>query len=98
MLTIKTQQINSIFERIVKDKNGIILHVRFVVVEVDGVFRGQIISATPLIKEEVIYLPLEKKEKIVIDNKIVFSDKIVSPYFFLEFFMSQPTRAPSMTI
>jgi hypothetical protein len=95
MLTLQNKQLNSVFERIVKDKNGILVRVRFTIVEVNGIFQGQIISATPLIKEKAICLPCEKDTKVVIEKEIVFSKKIVSPYFSLDFLMSQPTRAPS---
>ena len=58
MLTLKNQQLNNVFERIVKDKHGILVRVRFTVVQVDGKFQPQIISATPI----VITQP-EKSEK-----------------------------------
>lgn len=95
MLATKNQQLNSIFERIVRDKNGVLIRVRFTIVEVNGVFQGQIISATPLVQEEAICLPCEKLEKVNIEKEIIFFDKIISPYFSLDFLMSQPTRAPS---
>lgn len=95
MLVTKNQQINSIFERIVRDKNGVLVRVRFTIVEINGVFQGQIISATPLVQEEAICLPIEKVSSVVIEKDIVFLNEIVSPYFSLDFFMSQPTRAPA---
>ena len=95
MLTTQNKQINSIFERIIRDKNGILVRVRFTVVEIDGKFQGQIISAIPLHTDDKLCLPYKKDSKVVIEKEIVFSDKIVSPYFSLDFLMSQPTRAPA---
>lgn len=97
MLTTNTKQLNSTFERIVRDKNGVLVHVRFIVVEVNGQFQPRIISAEPFLqkKETVICLPVTKEAKVIVsDSTPTFISK-VSPYFSLEFFMSQPTRAPS---
>ncbi len=95
MLVTKNQQLNSIFERIVRDKNGVLVRVRFTIVEINGAFQGQIISATPLVQEQAICLPIDKQSQVIIEKDIVYSDKIVSPFFSLDFFMSQPTRAPA---
>ncbi|MDQ5893070.1 MAG: hypothetical protein QG640_80, partial [Patescibacteria group bacterium] len=48
MTPILNRQLNNVFERILRDKNGVLVRVRFTVVETDGVFAPQIISATPL--------------------------------------------------
>lgn len=110
MLSLKNKQLNSIFERIVKDHNGALIRVRFMIVEVNGKFTGQIISATPLASVtstsakpeskvgKVICLPCEKDNKILIENSVAPFESILSPYFSLEFFMSQPTRAPAFII
>ncbi len=95
MLAIENKQLNSVFERIIKDKNGILLRVRFTVIEINGIFQGQIISAEPLVKEKVLCLPFLNESKVAIEKIIVLLQSILSPYFSLEFFMSQPTRAPS---
>lgn len=95
MLVTKNRQLNSIFERIVRDKNGVLVRVRFTIVEINGAFQGQIISATPLVQEQAICLPCEKQATVLIEKDIVYSDEIVSPFFSLDFFMSQPTRAPA---
>lgn len=98
MLTLQNKQLNSIFERIVKDKNGVLVRVRFTIVEVNGSFQGQIVSIVPLVKkdEKIVCLPCAKNSnRVVIDTTPSFISKI-SPYFSLEFFMSQPTRAPSL--
>ncbi len=102
MLNLENRQINRIFERIVKGKNGILVCVRFIVVEINGSFQPQIISATPLViseentKEgEIICLPKIKISEIApLDTASAFVS-FISPYFSLEFLMSQPTRAPS---
>ncbi len=98
MLTISNKQIQGVFERILKDKNGVLVRVRFTVVEVNGVFAPQIISATPLVSkiEEVICLPCIKDAKVVIEDATPSFISKISPYFSLDFFMSQPTRAPSL--
>ena len=98
MLALENKQLNSIFERIVEDKNGVLVRVRFTIIEVDGVFRGHVISAEPLVskveKEKVLCLSCIKSPKVSIDSSIAFTP-ILSPYFSLEFLMSQPTRAPA---
>jgi len=104
MLAIQNKQLNSIFERIVKDKNGLLLRVRFTVVEIDGKFQAQIISAVPFITsadtesentQNVVCLPCIKESIVVAETSVAKFESILSPYFFLEFFMSQPTRAPA---
>jgi hypothetical protein len=95
MTTFNNRQLNSVFERIVKDKNGTLVRVRFTVVQIDGKFAPQVISITPFISEKPICLPCIKKEQVVAqDYTPTFIEKI-SPYFSLDFLMSQPTRAPS---
>jgi hypothetical protein len=97
MLAIPTKQLNSIFERIIRDKNGVLVRIRFTVVENNGKFQPVIISAEALVKnkEEVVFLPEEiSKKDIALDTTPSFIS-ILSPYINLDFFMSQPTRAPS---
>jgi hypothetical protein len=100
MLTISTQQLQSVFERILRDKNGVLVRVRFTVVEMNGAFVPQIISATPLVSkidtaEDAICLPCAQDQKVVAEDATPSFISKVSPYFSLDFFMSQPTRAPS---
>jgi hypothetical protein len=97
MLSLQNKQLNSIFERIVKDKNGLLVRVRFTVVEVDGKFQAQIISAIPFVSpvEDVVCLPCIKESEVVTETSFADFESILSPYFSLEFFMSQPTRAPA---
>lgn len=97
MLTTNTKQLNSTFERIVRDKNGVLVRVRFIVVEVNGQFQPQIISAEPFLqkKKAIICLPTPISiPKAIYPYKLSFVSKLF-PTEFLEFFMSQPTRAPS---
>ena len=98
MLAIPTKQLNSIFERIIRDRNGVLVLVRFTVVEINGKFQPQIISAEALVKnkESVVFLPEGTLSKdIALDTTPSFISTL-SPYINLDFFMSQPTRAPSM--
>ncbi len=98
MISIKNNQLNSVFERIVKDKNGILVRVRFTIVEINGVFQPQIISVIPLNlnkQEETLFIACTDKEQIIFEKRVKHFQKITSPYFSLDFFMSQPTRAPS---
>jgi|SRR3989344_5893787 len=105
-------QIDSVFERIIKDKNGSLVRVRFTIVKIDGSFQGQIISAVPVvssselsrqptgknkkeIKKTSICLPCAKDSKSIIEDLIPSFISIFPPYFSLDFFMSQPTRAPA---
>lgn len=95
MLTVNNKQLNNVFERIVKDKNGVLVRVLFTVV--DG--KGQIISVMPLISKvkENVCLPILNNEKIIVEDVVPNFIKKVSPYFTLEFLMSQPTRAPAFS-
>jgi len=109
MLSLQNKQLNSIFERIICDSKGVLICVRFTVVEVNGVFKGQVISAEPIITstkdtagvnesykgESIVCLPCLKDNKIPVDISNTGFETILSPYFSLEFFMSQPTRAPA---
>lgn len=97
MPVLHKRQLNSIFERIVTDKNGVLVRIRFSIIEVNGKLQGNIISATPLVtprEEAPVCLPVVTKTTSVYAEVSSFVETI-SPYFSLEFFMSQPTRAPS---
>ncbi len=98
MLATRNTNINGIFERIVKDKDGNLIRIRFTVVEVNGQFQPQIISAMPFVqqKETVIALPIVKTPKVIISKIVPSFVSKISPTETLEFFMSQPTRAPSL--
>ncbi|MEK7213893.1 MAG: hypothetical protein AAB637_02155 [Patescibacteria group bacterium] len=101
MLTPQNKQLNSIFERIIRDNNGVLVRVRFTIVEVDGVFKGHVISAEPLVsknEKDVVCLLCLKEKKVIAEDAVIDFSSILSPYFSLEFFMSQPTRAPAFAI
>jgi hypothetical protein len=84
------------------------VRVHFIVSEVDGRFKGHIIAVEPVeaissinptnsVPARQVFLlaqPSEKSQakKIV---RAIPSTAHFSPYFSFEFFMSQPTRAPS---
>ena len=101
MLTTRNQQLNSIFERIIRDKNGVLVRVRFTVVQIDGTFQPQIISATPIVAtqtqaEKPICLPCINKQQVIAEDYTPTFVSKISPYFSLDFILtSQPTRAPS---
>jgi hypothetical protein len=98
MLTQQNKQLNSIFERIVKDHNGALIRVRFTVIEVNGAFQPHIISAEPIVSEvksEVICLPCIKDSLVAVEDYTPSFISKISPYFSLDFLMSQPTRAPA---
>ncbi len=97
MLAIASKQLNSTFERIVRDKNGVLVRVRFTVVEIEGKLSARIISAEPVVtkSQDVVYLPVSiDAAELAQDVTPSFISKI-SPYISLDFFMSQPTRAPA---
>lgn len=109
MLAISNKQLNSTFERIVRDKNGVLVRVRFIVVEVNGSFQAQIVSAEAIEsqtntntsessspKSEVLFFPVFKKVANYYEKLVENYSAILSPYQPLDFLMSQPTRAPSM--
>ena len=96
-----------IYERILTDKSGRLVRVQFAVVEVDGVMRGRVISVTPVVSvsgkiaaettsEEVLCLPISVTRDIATAVESIFVQARISPYASFEFFMSQPTRAPSL--
>jgi hypothetical protein len=98
MLIIQNKQLNTTFERIVRDKNGVLARIRFIVVEVDGRLQAQIISVEPFIQAQVNVLSLPAVATSIPTVYIYQPSYVsrISPYFFLDFFMSQPTRAPSL--
>lgn len=98
MLVTQERNLNSVFERLIRDKNGVLFRVRFTIVNVNGKPQPHVLSAEALIKnkETVICLP-EVTEKIFTEyNYIPNFVSEINSYLSLEFLMSQPTRAPSM--
>jgi len=97
MLAIASKQLNSIFERIIYDKNGVLVRVRFTVVDINGKLTVQIVSAEPIVtkSENVVCLPISvDAEDLALDTTPSYISR-TSPYISLDFFMSQPTRAPA---
>lgn len=100
-----------IYERIIRAKDGRLVRVHFVVSENGGRLKGQIISVEPVEvsveaaatqsrqpQQSQIFLPgatLEKNTAVKTVRKIPATSH-ASPYSFFDFFMSQPTRAPSL--
>lgn len=101
---------NGIYERIITDRIGRLVRVQFAVVEVDGVMRGRVISVTPIVsvagkvvakvasatRSGQLYLPVSVRNDIAKAVENIFKKPQASPYVSFEFFMSQPTRAPSL--
>lgn len=92
---------NGIYERIIRSKDGRLVRLQFVVAEIDGKLKGQIISAEPIFEvhgkaETQYFFPtsVNKEEPKNIIRTISATSRI-SPFSSFEFFMSQPTRAPS---
>jgi len=109
MLTPNLQ--SRFIEKVLTDRAGQQFRVLFLVSLVDGEVRGQIVSAQPIetIKSArlpgrvskgspwtKLCLPAVKSITKIVDTKIRSWSRVASPYYSsLEFFMSQPTRAPS---
>jgi hypothetical protein len=85
-----------IYEKILRAKDGRLVRVHFVVSEMDGRFKGHIIAAEP-VEPIQFFLPAQPSSQARAKNPVraIPSTAHFSPYFSFEFFMSQPTRAPS---
>ncbi|MES2087389.1 MAG: hypothetical protein V4467_00145 [Patescibacteria group bacterium] len=105
MLAIKSQQ--KIVQRILTTKTGEQVRAMFLVVESDGEFKVHLLSVSPISSQKAISCKLSAtsfshclsgnslKSPAIISYKKAFYNA-VSPFFnTLEFFVSQPTRAPS---
>ena len=108
MLAISNRQLNSTFERIVRDKNGVLVRVRFAIVGDNGNFQAQIISAETIVdsaaadtsrstqtQSKPFFLPVFKNAPNIHREVKKTIEAFISPYQALDFLMSQPTRAPS---
>lgn len=102
MLTIEHAQ-SQIIERILRTKTGELAKVSFLVVEYQGKVRARVIAIEPVkslggetscptSSNFLIAGKCAKKFEATLQR--VFSE-FVSPYFELNFLMSQPTRAPA---
>lgn len=87
-------------EKIITSPEGIDFRVVFLVYEEEGKIKAKVVSAAPIASviknEQIIALP-GKTEKIL--HEIIYSTfekEKVSPYTDFTFFVSQPTRAPSL--
>ncbi len=97
-----------IYERILTAKNGQLVRVRFAIVEVGGIMRGRVISVMPVVSvagktantntatSEQLFLTGAVARDISAAVETIFVKKTPSPFVTFEFFMSQPTRAPSL--
>lgn len=105
-----TPQVRSQFvTKVLTSNNGDKYRVVFLVTMVDGTPRGQVVSAELIStaynqagqsaqsqsSENFILPEPAKKSPQIFTYKPTFSG-IISPLSFLDFFMSQPTRAPSL--
>ncbi len=102
MKKVIEQKQSEIFEKVVT-KNGKLFLVRFVILEREGRLRGKVISCEAIEtlsgstgKATKICLPLFRTYPTVTDEGLTIKDCVLSPFSTLEFFMSQPTRAPSL--
>ena len=105
-----TSRQNGIYEKIVRAKNGQLFRVHFAVVNEFGTLRGRVLSMEPVLELtttalssndatvhscHAVFLPASVEADLV-QATVRFSDtydfQVISP---LDFFISQPTRAPS---
>jgi hypothetical protein len=107
--TNKYAPFGGVYEKIFRAKDGRLVRVRFVVSEMDGRLKGHIIaaeavepielikSAKPARQAKPLFLPAQASSQAHAKNpdRAIPSTAHFSPYFSFEFFMSQPTRAPS---
>ncbi len=90
---------SEIFEKVVL-RNGKLFRVRFVVIEREGKLRGKVVSCDVIetldgdINDTKKYFPLDIELGGFFEETRTF-DVIASPYSYLDFFVSQMTRAPS---
>jgi len=91
-------------EQIFTDQTGHQFRLVFLVSNVEGKLKGQLISAQPLstkarvqgsFEQSSLLLPIVCPQNKTVTEYISSFAPIVSPYNELFFFTSQPTRAPS---
>ncbi len=98
-----TQPKSKILRKIIQSPTGEYVLATFVVAEFQGTFKARLVSVEALPQSDfekpvAVSLPLPKRQPIAISTLIFFVDKIISPYQELLFFVSQPTRAPSLIL
>jgi hypothetical protein len=95
-----------VYEKVLRAPDGRLVRVTFAIVEVNGALRGRVISMEPVlqvagvvarreVRAKTLYLPISVEKDIHEAVISIFRKEVVSPYTTLDFFMSQPTRAPS---
>ena len=99
MLALKSQ--GKIVERVVRTKTGEQVLAMFLVVEENGELKVQLLSVKPILKVTGTKSPTVCLSGNCLKSPAIVSYRhnyhsVVSPFFNLfEFFVSQPTRAPS---
>jgi hypothetical protein len=96
-----TQPKSKILRKIIQSPTGEYVLATFVVAEFQGTFKARLVSVEALPQSDfekpvAVSLPLPKKQPVVISTLVSFVERIVSPFQELLFFVSQPTRAPSL--
>ncbi len=107
MLSISNINQKGIFTRVVTDNNGSLVRVKFQVYEIDGVLKGHIISAEPVIslkadpntssqnKTNHFSLPCPRREKEESVISWFDTNHVVSPYSSLYLLTNIKIRAPA---
>ena len=90
------EQSGQVIEKVFRTKTGALARVRFLVVEFDGRPWFKVLSVQPITQSGVTALPIYCARCDSPEIKSVIGQEIESPYFDLTFFVSQPTRAPSI--
>lgn len=90
-----------ILRKIIQSPTGEYVLATFAVSEFQGTFRAKLLSVEVLPQSDfekpvAVSLPLPKKQSIAISTVVSFIDRVASPFQELLFFVSQPTRAPSL--
>ena len=107
MLRLSSCQNQGTFERIVRDRSGVLMRVTFEIVEIDGELKGRVLTVSPFLvipAKAGILSPASSQVKFFLPAPA----KIVSPYFSytqreaaspfsgLEFLTAVKIRAPSI--
>ncbi len=106
-----TSRQNGIYEKVIRAKNGQLFRVHFTVVNEYGTLRGRVLSMEPILEiatkavavehpsraqtSRVLFFPVSIEKDILelVEKSLESIDiRLFTP---LDFFMSQPTRAPS---
>ena len=107
MLALKSQE--KIVERVVKTKTGMLVLATFFVQEVNGELVVRLISVRPIkaengfrvqgsgFRSKTVCLPVRHSKSPAVVSYRHNYHSIISPFVnIFEFFVSQPTRAPSL--